>query len=122
MSGAARRLTGLLRSLFLLLLYLGAGNLLAALGGLPVPGSVLGMVLLAASLRLGVVRVAHVTEGASLLLRHMALFFVPPGVGVVLYFDLLRREWLAVAAGSVAGTVAVLLVVGLVQQRLEPRG
>jgi putative effector of murein hydrolase LrgA (UPF0299 family) len=41
---------------------------------------------------------------------------------VMAYAGLLRREWLPIAAGAAASTVAVLLVVGWMQQRLEGDG
>jgi holin-like protein len=52
----------------------------------------------------------------------MALLFVPPGVGLMLQYDLLRREWLPIVVASAASTLAVLLLVGRLQQRLETRG
>jgi holin-like protein len=89
---------------------------------LPLPGNLVGMVLLAALLRLRVVRSETVRPLADLLLRHMALFFVPAGVGLMRYFGVLRAEWLPIAGGCAAGVLAVLLVVGPLQQRLERRG
>lgn len=113
-------MSSVLRFLFglgVLLVYLYAGNLIVAWLGIPVPGSVIGMVLLAASLRGKLLRLEVVEPAAGVLLRYLALLFVPPGVGLMLYFDLLAAEWLPIVAGGVAGTVAVLLVVGGLQQR-----
>lgn len=107
--------------LVVLFAYLYAGEWLVGLLGVPVPGSVAGMVLLTASLRAGVLRLEWVQSAADLLVRHLAFLFVPPGVGLMLYFDLLRAEWVAVGAGAVAGTAAVLVVVGRLQQRLGER-
>lgn len=103
-----------------LLAFFFAGEAVASLGRLPLPGSVVGMLLLAGALRLGWVPMALVRPAAELLLRHMALLFVPPGVGLVLYLDLIRREWLPIVAAGALGTVAVLLTVGWLQQRLGP--
>ena len=110
------------RGILILLAFLYAGNAVSALLRLPVPGSVLGMVMLAAALRFGVIRPAWVRPAAELLIRHMSLLFIPAGVGVMVYFGLIRREWLPLVAGSAVGLVAVMLVVGLVQQRMERRG
>jgi holin-like protein len=88
---------------------------------LPLPGNLVGMVLLAAAIRGGLVRMETVRPVADLLLRHMALFFVPAGVGLMRYLGLLRAEWLPIAGGCAAGLLAVLLVVGPLQQRLERR-
>jgi len=105
-----------------LLAFLLAGDAVATFGRLPLPGSIVGMLLLAAALHFRWMPVAWVEPAAGLLLRHMGLLFVPPGVGLMLQYDLLRREWLPVVAAGAASTVAVLLVVGLLQQRLEARG
>jgi holin-like protein len=86
--------------------------------GWPVPGNVLGMALLLAALLVGMVRLEWVTEAAELLLTHMALLFVPVGVAVMLYFDLLAREWLPIVAATVLSTFVVLAVTGHVTQGL----
>jgi holin-like protein len=107
-------------SLLVLLAFLLAGNALASFARLPLPGSVAGMLLLAAALHFRWVPEVWVEPAAGLLLRHMGLLFVPPGVGLMLQYDLLRREWLPIVLGSAASTVAVVLVVGWLQQRLQP--
>lgn len=116
---AIARLAG---SFLVVLGFLLAGTLLVRLAGLPTPGSVVGMVLLAAALRLRLLPLAAVRPAAELLLRHMALFFVPPGVGLMLYPEMLRAEWPALVGGAAVGALAVLLAVGMIQQRMEPRG
>jgi holin-like protein len=89
---------------------------------LPLPGNLVGMVILAGILRARLVRMETVRPLADLLLRHMALFFVPAGVGMMRYLGLLRAEWLPIVGGCAAGVMAVLVVVGPLQQRLERRG
>ena len=58
---------------------------------IPVPGNVIGMALLFLALVTGVVPLGSIKEASELLLSHMALFFIPAGVGVMVYFDLLAR-------------------------------
>lgn len=84
----------------------------------PVPGNVIGMALLLAALILGLVRLEWVTEAAELLLTHMALLFVPVGVGVMLYFDVIAREWLPILAATILSTFVVMAVTGHVAQGL----
>lgn len=84
----------------------------------PVPGNVIGMTLLLAALVLGLVRLEWVTEAAELILSHMALLFVPVGVGVMLYFDLLAREWLPILAATVLSTFVVMAATGYVTEML----
>lgn len=105
-----------------LLGFWGAGEVLASAARLPLPGSVAGMLLLAGALRAGWLPLGLVRPAAEGLIRIMGLLFVPPGVGLLLYVELIRRQWVPVTAAAVASTFAVLLVVGVTQQRMERRG
>lgn len=115
-----QRLIRLLLAFALLYGFLVVGRFVTSLAALPIPGSVVGMVLLVAALRLRLLSPEAVEEAAGPLLRHMALFFVPPGVALLLFADVLREEWLPIAAGGVVSTLAVLFLVGFLQQRLGP--
>ena len=108
----------MIRGFAVLLFFQLLGEMIVRAGDWPVPGNVLGMALLLAGLMLGVVKLEWVTEAAELLLTHMALLFIPVGVGVMLYFDLLAREWLSIVAATVLSTFVVLAVTGHVTQGL----
>lgn len=103
----------------LLLLFQLAGDALAAWLKLPMPGNVVGMALLLAALSLGWVKLAWLKQGSDLLLNHMALFFVPPGVGIMLYFDLVSEQWLPLAASTLVSTFLVLAVTGWTEKALD---
>lgn len=98
--------------------FLWAGEAVAAAFRLPVPGNVLGMVLLAAALVTRLVRLEWVESVADALLDNLGLLFVPPGVGIMLHFDLIRREWPAIAIALVVSTLLVLAVTGATAQLL----
>jgi holin-like protein len=77
----------------------------------PIPGPVVGMVLLFAVLQLrrpG--RDSGVVRAADGLLRHLQLLFIPAGVGIIQYLPVLAGAWLPVIAGLVISWLAVLLV------------
>jgi holin-like protein len=103
----------------ILLAFLFAGGWIADAARLPLPGSVVGMLMLAAALRLRWIPEGWIRGAAELLIRHMALLFVPAGVGLMVYGELLAREWLPIVVASAASTVAVMAVVGWLQQRQE---
>jgi len=86
---------------------------------IPVPGNVIGMALLFLALVTGVVPLGSIKEASELLLSHMALFFIPAGVGVMVYFDLLARQWLPIVVAMVVSTFVVMAVTGRVAQALE---
>ncbi len=103
-----------------LLLCWAAGEVLSDLLDLPLPGPVVGLVLLLGLLSLqgGEPRSGPV---ADVLLRHLGLLFVPAGAGVVTYLSLLRDEALPVVAGLLVPLVAGLAGTGLVVEHLLRR-
>ncbi|WP_170289386.1 CidA/LrgA family protein [Metabacillus lacus] len=64
------------------------GSLLQAGLGLPVPGSIIGMVLLFAALVFNVIPQNWIEEGSTFLLKHLTLLFIPATVGLIDYLDL----------------------------------
>ncbi|MDO4292671.1 MAG: CidA/LrgA family protein [Eubacteriales bacterium] len=74
------------------------------------PASVIGMVLLFILLAFGVLKVDHIREKSDFLLANMAFFFIPAGVSVINYFDILRAwvvQLLFICAVSTVITFAV---------------
>ena len=53
------------------------------------PASVIGMILLFICLFTGALKIEHIQEKADFLLENMAFFFVPAGVSIINYFDVL---------------------------------
>ncbi len=53
------------------------------------PGSVIAMILLFLLLLCKVLKVEHIEQKASFVLNNMAFFFIPAGVGMMEYFDVL---------------------------------
>lgn len=98
------------------------GDWLVRLAHAPVPGSVIGMLALTALIELRVVNVDWLRPSAELLVRHLALLYVPAGVAVMTYAAIVRNDLLAITVAALASLCAVLLVVGLVVQRFERGG
>jgi putative effector of murein hydrolase LrgA (UPF0299 family) len=90
------------------------GELAARLIGLPVPGPVLGMLLLFALLVARPRTETVVREPATALLRHLSLLFVPAGVGLIRYVSRVRQEWVAIVAAILVSTAATMAVSALV--------
>ncbi len=103
----------LLRGLALLLLCQSAGEALARLAHVPLPGPVIGLLLLFLLLR---VRASHtpVAAAAEPLLAHLSLLFVPVGVGVITHLALVGEYGVRMLAAIVLSTWAGLAVGALV--------
>ncbi len=54
------------------------------------PASVIGMLLLFILLAFRVLKVEHIREKSDFLLSNMAFFFIPAGVSIINYFDVLK--------------------------------
>lgn len=93
------------------------GTALVTVTDLPVPGPVVGMVLLLVAL---VLRKpgpgAHVHQVADGLLAHLQLFFIPAGVGIIVYLHTLAQDALPIVVALVVSWLVGLLVVGAVVQ------
>jgi holin-like protein len=102
--------SAMIAGLTILLLFQLAGEVLAHLFALPLPGPVIGMALLfiALALRGGVP--AFLGQTSTSLLSHLSLLFIPAGVGVMLHFQRIANEWLAIVCALVISTAVTLAV------------
>ena len=109
----------MVRGLTLLLLFQLCGEFISRILDLPIPGNVLGMVLLLLGLITKLVDIKWLEEAADLLLSNLGLFFVPAGVGVMVYGDLIAAEWLPISVATILSTFVVMAVTGKLAQKLE---
>lgn len=108
-----------LRAFVIIYAALYAGNGIAALLPITIPGSILGMLLLFSLLALQILPVEWVKPGCHMLIRYMALLFVPISVGVMGYTDILRAQFGPIVVSCFVSTFLVLLIVGLSAERLQ---
>ncbi|MFA1647666.1 MAG: CidA/LrgA family protein, partial [Enterobacteriaceae bacterium] len=76
-----------------------------------IPGSIIGMLILFVLLALQIIPAKWVKPGCSVLIRYMALLFVPIGVGVMQYYDLLKAQYGPIVVSCFISTLVVFLVV-----------
>ncbi|WP_159995866.1 CidA/LrgA family protein [Roseomonas sp. 18066] len=88
-------------------LWWGASQL-GALARLPLPGSILGMLLLLGLVGGGVLPVRWIRQGASLLLGHLVLFLIPPMLALIEHPDLLSLVGLKLLGAILLGTLVVM--------------
>lgn len=96
------------------------GELLVRLTDVPVPGPVAGMLLLFCFLRLrGSGDETSVVRAGSALLRHLQLFFVPAGVGIVSYLAVIGDDALPIVTAMAGSWLLALAAVGWTAVALE---
>lgn len=108
-----------LRGLALLLLCQSAGEAVSRFAQLPLPGPVIGLLLLFALLQWPAVR-APAAAACEPLLQHLSLLFVPVGVGVITHLSLVAQYGARMAAAIVLSTWAGLAVTALMLRALLP--
>lgn len=112
----------MITGLMILLGFQLAGEVIAQLTGWPIPGPVIGMILLFVTLLIRGEAPEGLQQTARGLLKHLSLFFVPAGAGVVTYLTLIQREWLPLSAALVGSTVLAMAVTALTMQALVRNG
>ncbi len=100
---------------------LAAGELIALIPGVSIPGSILGMLLLTLLLERKVVKPDTIKPICHFLLSNMAFFFIPPGVALMLYFDIIKAQWLPITVATLVSIAVVLIVTGHFHQYLHNR-
>ena len=103
----------MLASLALLLGYQLAGEIIARALNLPIPGPVIGMLFLLVTLIIRGQAPEPLTRLSHELLQHLALLFVPAGVGIIAHFQLIRAEWVSLTLALVISLILTLAVTGL---------
>ncbi|MDG2939026.1 CidA/LrgA family protein [Bisgaard Taxon 10/6] len=104
----------LARSLIILYAMLFLGEWITRLIPLGIPGSIIGLLLLFLGLTTRIIKVQWIFFGAGLLIRYMAVLFVPVSVGIMKYSDLLVSQAKALVIPNVVSSLTTLIVVGLV--------
>ncbi|MEF2073318.1 CidA/LrgA family protein [Consotaella aegiceratis] len=94
------------------------GELVAAATGLPLPGPVIGMVILFTALVIRGRVPIEIERASAGLLAHLTLLFIPASVGVMVHFSRLGQSWLAIAGAILVSTFATMIVAGHVLQWL----
>ena len=95
---------------------LALGELVVWLTGVKLPSSIIGMLLLTLFLKLGWIKLHWVQGMSDFLVDNLGFFFVPPGVALMLYFDIIRAEFWPIVTATVISTLLVLVVTGWVHQ------
>ncbi len=88
---------------------------------LPIPGSVIGMVLLFLALYFNLLKVKHVDTVGQFLLDNLSIFFLPAGVGIMVYFPVIKDTWWLLLLITLIVTAFTIGVVGFTVQQVKRR-
>ncbi|WP_240758390.1 CidA/LrgA family protein [Lysinibacillus sp. SGAir0095] len=97
------------------------GVFIVEITGLPLPASILGLVLLAFCLQMKWVKVEYIREGAGFLIAFMTLFFIPPIVGIIDYPQLLSVEGILLLGTVFVSTLFAILISSKFSEIIEKK-
>ena len=94
---------------------------LTRLTAIPLPGNVLGVIVLFFLLLTGIIKESHISLAAEFLLRHLVFFFVPIAVGLMQWGSVFYDYGWVLAAAIVGSTALPLVIVGFMARALRRR-
>lgn len=92
------------------------GEALQAFFNIPLPGSIIGFLLLFTALMLKIYPLEWIDSGAHFLLAFLSLYFVPATVGIVEYGELFSGKGMLLIPIVIASTFLAMAVAGWVSQ------
>lgn len=97
------------------------GHVFQQITGFPIPGTVLGLIILLICLLTGIVKIDMIEDISKFFLDNLAFFFVPGGVGLISSLGLIKNDWLPILMVIIISTMMVIVVTGLTVQGLNNR-
>ncbi len=104
------------RQFFIIFGCLALGEFITWITGIEFPSSIIGMLLLTFFLKMKWVKISWVSHLSQFLIGNLGFFFVPPGIAILLYLDVIKTYLLPIAAATVVSTLLVLVVTGHTHQ------
>lgn len=95
------------------------GELVSSILNLPIPGNILGMIILFVLLYTKVIRVDNISNITNFLLNHLAFFFIPAGVGLMTSLGIIKSTWWQLLVVCLLTTTIIIGVTGMVVQSIS---
>ncbi|NOX08354.1 MAG: CidA/LrgA family protein [Gammaproteobacteria bacterium] len=111
----------LINGITILLIYQLVGEVSVMLLQIPVPGPVLGMTMLFLTLLLRGQSDESLDSVSTSLLSHLSLLFVPAGVGMMVHFDRIINEWMAISLTLLLSTIITMMASAMIMLFLKQR-
>ncbi|WNS80895.1 CidA/LrgA family holin-like protein [Domibacillus sp. DTU_2020_1001157_1_SI_ALB_TIR_016] len=97
------------------------GETIHQLFHIPIPGSIIGLVLMLLCLMFNIIPVKMIENGAGFLLSFLPLLFIPAMTGVINYPSLFSSSGAVLLFVVVLSTIVTMAAAGIVSQLLETR-
>ncbi len=112
----------ILKQVFIIVVISLLGELLKYLLPLPFPSSIYGLILLFLALQFKVVKLQDVKEVSDFLVAVMPIMFIPPSVGLMETYGVLKTLWLPVILIGILSTFFIMASTGITAQAIIKKG
>ncbi len=92
------------------------GEFISSILSLPIPGNILGMIILLVLLCTKIIKLEQIETISNFLLDHLAFFFIPAGVGLMSSVGIIKDTWLKLLIVCVSTTIIIIAITGLIVQ------
>lgn len=94
------------------------GEFISKTLNLPIPGNVLGMLILLLLLIFKIVKVEQIETISNFFLDHLAFFFIPAGVGLISSFDIIKDIGIQLLVVCIITTAITMGITGKIVELL----
>lgn len=98
-----------------------AGDLIHDYTDIPVPGNILGMLILLLLLCLKIVKLDQIREVSDFFLKRLSFFFLPPAIGLMLVGDDVKSQWPLLLFLCIVITIVTMVTTGWTVQLLSKK-
>lgn len=100
---------------------LAIGELIVWATSFQFPSSIIGMILLTISLKINLIKLHWVQNFSNLLIANLGLFFVPPCIKVILYWDTIKENFIPILISIFISTMLVIYSTASIYQFLRTK-
>ncbi len=111
----------ILKELSIILGILFVSDLFQKFTQVPVPSTVLGMLILLLLLISGIVKIKHIENISNFFMDHLTFLFVPSCVSVMAAWGLIKDKWLAISIITIVTTFISIAAMGLSVQFVKEK-
>lgn len=97
--------------------FLIAGESIRYFFNIPIAGNIIGMLLIFMALRLKIIKLKDVKPASDQLIKYLVLFFIPYGVGLMSYYNVVANYWLPISVAVIVSSIITLYVSGILIEK-----
>ncbi|MCC8069073.1 MAG: CidA/LrgA family protein [Ruminococcus sp.] len=112
----------ILKQVLILIVISLLGEVLKYLLPLPFPSSIYGLIILFLALQFKILKLDDIKTISDFLISIMPIMFIPPSVGLMESYGLLKDLWLVVILVGIVSTFLIMTSTGLVSQMIIKKG